>query len=135
MNRLTGSILSVKTHRGISLIKVKTIDNNEFAAVVVENLETSHFWQPNSPVEILFKETEVSIAVGEAPKVSIQNKFRCEVVALTVGEILCQIDLQLGGSVIRSIITQDGCAQLGLKKGDFVYALVKSNEVILSAND
>ena len=135
MNQLSGIVKDTKTHEGITWVKLETPDGYELTSVIIENSESFQLLQKNSSIGILFKETEVIIAKGDVSQISIQNKLSCEIVSIKSGEILCQIDLRLRQTTIVSIITQNACNQLNLKKGDRVYALIKSNEVSLSVND
>lgn len=135
MNQLKGVITDIRSHEGISSVKVKASDRFIFTSVIIDSPEIFLFLQKNNEVNILFKETEVIIAKGEVNNISIQNKIPCEIASIKAGEILCQVNLLSEKIKIISIITRNAFDQLDLKKGEKVIALVKSNEVSLSAHD
>jgi molybdopterin-binding protein len=45
--------------------------------------------------------------------------------------LLCQVKLSVSGQIITSIITADAAAEMRLKRGDVVAALMKSTEVMI----
>lgn len=135
MNILKGKISEIKTHEGISLVQINHVDQLVFTSVVIDTPDTADYMQKDRDVKILFKETEVCISKDTSPYISIQNKIPCIIKSLKLGVILCQVDLKYGETEIKSIITSNACSQLKLKAGDHVFALIKSNEISLSAND
>lgn len=173
MNTLAGEILEIITEEQISLVKVKA-GEWIFSSIVIDTPATSTWLQKGHPVKLLFKETEVIIARGPSLIISVQNKIPCTIKKITMGKILCQLDLHMakvtaatsaspatatsgptqataaaaasGATTatapaaapewqIRSIITRNACEQLNLQENDPVIALVKTNEVSLSAHD
>lgn len=135
MNQLKGKITEIKTHTGISLVKINTPEEFIFTSVIIESPEMVSYLQKGKEVSILFKETEVIIAKGDVINISIQNQIPCIIKSVTHGEILCQVNLLFKGTEIKSIITKNAYEQLHLQEGDKVFALIKSNEVSLSAHD
>ena len=152
MNTLTGEILEIVTEEQISLVKVK-VDEWIFSSIVIDTPATSSWLQKGHPIKVLFKETEVIIALGSSLAISVQNKIPCTIKKIMTGKILCQLDLRMEPATpalpatastarsgaaapeIRSIITRNACEQLNLRENDKVLALIKTNEVSLSAHD
>ncbi|MFV7234070.1 MULTISPECIES: TOBE domain-containing protein [Flavobacterium] len=134
MNTLNGTITTIQSHEGISLVKVKS-GNTIFTSIVLDSPETVSYLKTDYPVKILFKETEVIVAKDLNPNISIQNRVLCSIQSIKKGAILSQIDLLFGELIIKSIITTNACDQLELKEKDTVLALIKTNEVSLSPND
>lgn len=152
MNTLTGEILEIVTEEQISLVKVK-VDEWIFSSIVIDTPATSSWLQKGHPIKVLFKETEVIIALGSSLAISVQNKIPCTIKKIMMGKILCQLDLRMEAAIpappatastarsgaaapeIRSIITRNACEQLNLRENDKVLALIKTNEVSLSAHD
>jgi len=134
MNRLKGKITDVKNNLGITLVKVITLEDLVLTSVVIENTDVLQY-QKNKEITLLFKETEVIIAKENNLAISIQNKIPCIVTSIDIGEILCQINLLFNQTEIKAVITKNACEQLNIKPQDKVIALIKSNEISLSAHD
>ncbi|KIO54599.1 TOBE domain-containing protein [Flavobacterium hibernum] len=134
MNILTGTISKIQSHEGISLIKVRS-SNVIFSSIVLDTPETAHYLQVEREVRIIFKETEVIISKDLKANISIQNQLSCRIESIKKGVILSQINLMHEDQIIKSIITSNACEQLDLKENDSVMALIKTNEVSLSAHD
>ncbi|OXB02565.1 hypothetical protein B0A75_02780 [Flavobacterium oncorhynchi] len=134
MNILNGIISQIQSHEGISLVRVQS-NNVTFSTIVLDTPETSDYLKIENPVKIIFKETEVVISKDLNPNISTQNKLLCHIESIHKGVILCQINLINEQQVIKSIITRNACEQLDLKENDTVLALIKTNEVSLSAHD
>ena len=136
MNVLQGNITTITTEEEISLVKVDAAGNT-FTAIVIDTPEQSAYLKPGHPVRLLFKETEVIITTTSPLAISVQNRIPCLIRKVNTGKLLCELTLSLEGSdqEIRSIITRNACEQLSLQEGNKVTALIKTNEVSLSAHD
>jgi molybdopterin-binding protein len=134
MNTLNGNITAIKSHEGISLLKVES-NNTIFTSIVLDTPETASYLEKGQTIKIIFKETEVIISKDFKPNISIQNRLQCTIESIKKGVLLSQINLVFGESIIESIITTNACEQLQLEKNDTVLALIKTNEVSLSPND
>lgn len=134
MNVLIGNISQIQSHEGISLVKVRSSDI-VFSSIVLDTPETAHYLQVENSVKIIFKETEVIISKDLKSNISIQNQLSCRIESIKKGVILSEINLMHEDQIIKSIITSNACEQLDLKENDSVMALIKTNEVSLSAHD
>lgn len=134
MNIVNGIISEIQSHEGISLVKVKS-SNAVFSSIVLDTPETAGYLQISNPVKIIFKETEVIISKDLIPNISIQNQLPCRIESIKKGVILSQINLVYADQIIKSIITTNACIKLDLKENETVMALIKTNEVSLSAHD
>ena len=63
---------------------------------------------------------------------SARNHLKGIVDEVQMGDVLAYITVQVGDSVIESVITRRSAEELGLKKGDSVTAVVKATEVMIS---
>jgi molybdopterin-binding protein len=63
--------------------------------------------------------------------ISGRNKLRGTVREVRQEGLLVQVNIDVGGQAITSIITSDAMEALGLKKGVAVYALIKATEVMI----
>lgn len=65
-------------------------------------------------------------------EISARNKFKGTIEEITPGSVMAKIKINIGnGNVISSVITIESVADLKLKVGDVVYAIVKSTEVMI----
>jgi len=132
MNILPGNIIEITTENEISLVKIDA-GGLIFTSIVIDTPEGSDYLKIGHPVRLLFKETEVMIAVTSPLAISVQNRIECSIREITTGRLLCDLGLDIGDNRhIRSIITRNACEQLSLRPGDKVTALIKTNEVTLS---
>ena len=131
MNVLKGIITEIQSHEGISLVKLKS-NENIFTSII---LDVPDYLKENNTVKIIFKETEVIISKDLNPSISVQNQIFGRIEFIKKGVILSQITLSIGEDKIQSIITTNACEQLDLKENQNILALIKTNEVSLSAYD
>ncbi len=138
MNLLPGTIIGINTGEGISIVKVG-LEKMIFTSIVLDTPADSPYLVEGHPVSVQFKETEVIIAKGLPQAISVRNRIECTIKKIRSGQLLCELTLYFAGKetgteyTIRSIITRESCDQLELKENDEVIALVKTNEVSLSA--
>lgn len=130
MNQLKGIIQSVTSSSLMSIVDVK-ISEDIFSAIVLETPESAPYLKEGSPITILFKETEVSIAKNLSGHISLQNRIKSKISSIDKDTILSQVKLEYHGQVITSIISTRSAERLALKKGDDVEWLVKTNEISL----
>lgn len=63
--------------------------------------------------------------------ISGRNKLLGTVTEVVFDGLLAQVTINVGGQQITSIITQNACRELGLKKGVRAIALIKATEVMV----
>jgi molybdate transport system regulatory protein len=131
MNRLFGKVADCKTEGEISLVGID-VSGSRITSLVLESSDSAAYLAPGSPVTVLFKESEVALAVGPALRISIRNQLPCEVVSLTGSGILAHVVLAYGGSLLHSLISAQAARDLGLRPGAPVHALIKATEVGLA---
>lgn len=128
MNRLRAEITGIESGDHISLVALRA-HGDDFSCVVIETPETAPYLQIGREVEILFKETEVSIAKNFAGEISLRNRIPATIKAVDKGVVLARVVLDYKGQEIISIITTRSATRLNLQPGDRVTGLVKANEV------
>lgn len=131
MNMLRGEITEIITEDHLSLVKVKVHDTLLTSIMI----DIPPYVKKGNFIRLLFKETEVIIAREGALAISVQNRIHCSIEKVNRGNILCELTLSFGPGTIRSIITANACSQLQLGERDRVVALIKTNEISLSADD
>ncbi len=130
MNRLSGIISKIQ-HSGAILLADVDVDGQNFSAMLIESATRPEWLQEGNSIDLVFKETEVSLAKGLSGMISMRNRMKCTVTYVERGELLSKISLQFLKYAITSAITTRSVDSLDLKIGDEVEALVKANEVSL----
>lgn len=130
MNRLSGKISKIQ-HSGAILLVDVDVDGQNFSAMLIESATRPEWLQTGNNIELIFKETEVSLAKNLSGIISMRNRMKCTVKHVERGGLLSKISLQFLEYTITSAITTRSVDSLDLKVGDEVEALVKANEVSL----
>jgi molybdopterin-binding protein len=64
-------------------------------------------------------------------ELSARNQLRGTVKSVTLGSVMAEVVVDVGGQDITSAITRGSAERLGLAEGDQVVAIVKATEVLL----
>lgn len=132
MNSLKGHIKEVEVNGSLSLVTIALSDEIFFKAIIIETPETASYLSEGHLVKVLFKETEVVIGRDIKHLISLQNQIRGEIKRIERGLLLSNIIINTPAGDISSIITTNAVDQLSLKEKLTVYAMVKTNEIMLS---
>jgi molybdopterin-binding protein len=62
---------------------------------------------------------------------SARNQLPGTIEDIQIGDIMAHVVIKVGDNVVESVITRNSAEELGLKKGDYVKAVVKSTEVMI----
>ena len=130
MNKLTGKIIFIESSPHMSMVDID-VDGDIFSSIVLETPASADYLKKGNSVDLLFKETEVSIGKNLSGLISLRNRFKATVIRIERSEILAKIFLKYKDQEIVSIITSRSVQKLGLIDGDAVEWLVKTNEVSL----
>jgi molybdate transport system regulatory protein len=130
MNKLSGTITKIQQSGAILLVDVE-VDGHGFSAMLIESASQPDWLQVGNTIELVFKETEVSLAKNLSGMISMRNRMKCSVQAIERGELLSKIGLKFQEYIVTSAITTRSVDSLKLAIGDEVEALVKANEVSL----
>jgi molybdopterin-binding protein len=132
MNSLKGHIKEVQVNGSLSLVTIALSDEIFFKAIIIETPETASYLSEGHLVKVLFKETEVVIGRDIKHLISLQNQIRGKIKRIERGLLLSNIIITTSAGDISSIITTNAADQLNLKEELTVYAMVKTNEIMLS---
>ena len=130
MNKLDGIITQIQKSGAILLVDV-SVNGQGFSALLIESAEPPDWLEIGKAVDVVFKETELSLAKGFTGKISMRNRLPCRVLQIERGELLCIVKLQYHHYSIASAITTRAVDSLQIAVGDELDALVKSNEISL----
>ena len=131
MNRLFGTVSDLECEGEFSLVGID-VDGTRLTSIVLETAASATYLAPGNPITVLFKESEVSLAVGPEPRVSIRNRLPCEVISVTEGGILAHVVVAFAGSRMHAVISARAARELELGPGIPVYALIKATDVALA---
>ena len=65
-------------------------------------------------------------------KISARNSIPGKVVEIKVGATTAHVMVDVGGTVMTASIPNEAVADLGLKVGDSVHAIIKSSDVMIA---
>jgi len=68
-------------------------------------------------------------------KLSARNRLPGRITGIKKGEIIAQVEMQVGDSRVVAVITTASADELGLKVGDEAIALIKSTSVMIMTTD
>ena len=131
MNSLKGEIEHIDISGNLSLVGIK-VGDCQFKSIVVETPETVDYLRIGGEVDVLFKETEVIIGIGDNMQISLRNKMISTITSIEKGKLLAKLVLQTNAGEVISIITSNAVENLNLKEGLQVMAMVKTNEILLA---
>lgn len=133
MNILTGIITQIQQSGAILLVDVD-VDEENFSALLIESATRPDWLQKSNVIDLVFKETEVSLAKNLSGLISLRNRMQCKVIQVDRGELLSKITMQFQKHTITSAITTRSVDSLQIEVGDSIEAMVKSNEISLMKN-
>lgn len=131
MNVFKGKIIEVKVNGELSLVSIQ-VGEFKFSSIVLDTPETCSYLHPDHPVKVIFKETEVIVATGEIQPISLQNRINGTIFTIESDNLLSKVVIGSSIGNVTSIITTNAVNQLGLKVGNRVTALIKTNELMLA---
>ncbi len=130
MNKLPGTISKILQSGAILLVDID-VEGHLFSALMIESTVQPDWLKTGNAIELVFKETEVSLAKNLSGLISTRNRMNCTITKIERGELLSKIDLKFQEFQVSSAITTRSVDSLNLIVGDKVEALVKANEVSL----
>ncbi len=132
MNKLQGRITAIESNDHVSLVDV-VVNGDMFTATLLETPAEAAYLCVGNPVQVWFKETEVSLAKDLEGMISLRNRFHAIVKEVRCGKILGEVVLDYQGVEICSIITTRSIQRMAIRVGEKLEALVKANEMTLLA--
>ena len=64
-------------------------------------------------------------------EISARNQLHGKVTKITLGAVMAEVQLDVGGHSVVSAVTRSSVERLGLKVGDDAVAIVKATEVMI----
>lgn len=129
MNSVLAEIKSVTSSGKVHLAQLGA-HGLIFSVILLESPLASS--QPGEAVQLLFKETEVSVGLSAHMDISLRNRIPGTISLLEKGSILCRISLTSVVGEIEAIITRASADGLQLTEGMQAVAYIKSNDIMLA---
>ncbi|MFI5251937.1 MAG: molybdopterin-binding protein [Bacteroidota bacterium] len=130
MNKFSGTIRGIETSGTISAVKLD-VGGDMFTCVLIETPQTATYLQVGKNAALLFKETEVLIGKNLSGMLTAANRMTAVITSIEQGKVLTQVTLKYKEYIVYSIITTQEALDTGIRIGDEVTAIVKSNEISL----
>ena len=130
MNAIKGEIIQITSSGNISLVEAQ-VEDITMAAIVIGNPENTGYMKIGKKIDLLFKESEVSIARDFTGEISMRNQLKGSIMKMEKGNVFSKITFDFKSHPIVSLITTGSANRLNLKVGDRITGLIKANEVIL----
>jgi molybdate transport system regulatory protein len=133
-NRFDATVVSVTAGPAMTAVRARLTSGPEITAAITSDAASDLNLAAGSPVQVLIKSTEVSVAADPVGRVSIRNRLSGTVESVDQGTAMTVVKIDLiDGGVLTSAITSESAADLGLAAGMPVTALVKSTDVSIAA--
>lgn len=132
MNKLQAHIAEIEVNGSLSLVTVRVSDTCLLRTIIVETPQSAGYLKIDHPIFVMFKETEVVIAIGNADGISMQNQIKGRITKLETGQLITKLFIATDVGTIISIISTHSVNQLALKVESEVTAMIKLNEIMLS---
>ncbi len=68
----------------------------------------------------------------DVPHTSARNKLPGVITAIKKGEVMCQVDMQVGDNHVVAVITSEAADDMGLRVGMEAIAMFKSTSVMIA---
>jgi molybdopterin-binding protein len=65
-------------------------------------------------------------------KISARNNIPGKIVEIKLGATTAHVRIDIGGAIVTASITNEAVAELDLKVGDSVFALIKASDVMVA---
>ena len=128
---IKAKIVQISSKDGVSFFELECLNLGVNLYMLALN-EASKFAQ-NDEVSLNFKSSDVVLSKLRLETSSLENELKCEVTAVTRGEILSTISLKCEQLCFEAIISNHALKGLNLEANDEVFACIKSTSIHISA--
>jgi molybdate transport system regulatory protein len=129
-NTLYGTVDSVHTG-AVNSELILSLGSEKLVATItkgsVKNLDITL----GSSAYALIKSSSIILAKTKPLRISARNVLPATVSEVIKGAVNSEIKMTIGNTTLTSIITNESCEELMMKKGDEVYAIFKASSVII----
>ncbi|MDH5610213.1 MAG: TOBE domain-containing protein [Cyclobacteriaceae bacterium] len=132
MNQLEGTIDRIDSKGNLSVVDIQ-VGGSILTTIVIETPETVSYLRKDLSINVLFKETEVMLAIEKPGRWSVTNQLACTVEKIENGELLSKISLSYEGHPLQCLLLTRVVRDMGLMSGQAVWAMVETTEIMLQA--
>jgi molybdate transport system regulatory protein len=135
-NQIVGKVSEIKNGPVNSEVVVLTPHGNTLVAVITHGALTALGLSVGSEAVCIFKAQSVLLAKVElASGISARNKLKGTILEIKDGAVNCEVIIATPeGLEVTAIVTEDAKKELGLTKGDLVYAIIKASSILVGVN-
>lgn len=132
-NQLTGAVSDIAAAgEAVAAVKVRLSGGQTVTSVITSEAVGDLDLSIGSPVRVLAKSTEVSLATGGVEGLSIRNRLPGKITDITTGGAMADVKVGVDDGEVTAAVTREAVAELDLAPGASVVALIKSTEVSLA---
>lgn len=132
MNDIQGTITSIEVSGSLSLVTVRVNGNISLKAIIIETPDTAPYLFLGNEINVIFKETEVMIALKSDIAISLQNRIEGTIDGIEKGKLISKVIINTTAGKVVSLISTNAINQLNLRARLPVTAMIKLNEMMLS---
>lgn len=125
MSKILASIKNIKSVDNLNIVTFDFFGNT----LKMMSLELGNKIQVGSKVLLGVKPTSIAIAKEFSGEISFSNRLQGKIVNIDKGELLCNLKIEIAGSIFESIITKDSAHSMDLKLNDEVTIFIKASEL------
>ena len=132
-NCFHATVESMAAGPAMTTVHARITSGQLFTAAITSEAATDLQLTPGSPILILIKSTEISVARGSVGQLSIRNLLPGVVVGVDHGEVMSTIKIEIAAEhVLTAAITKESAQELDLEVGVPVTALIKATDVAVA---
>jgi molybdopterin-binding protein len=132
MNRIRGIIHAVQSDGHLTFVDV-IAGGDLFTSLVIDTADER--LRKGNAVNLLFKESDTSLALFERVPISCCNRWAGPVVAMVPGNVVTRVTIDYHGIPVSSIVLTKAVQSLAIHVGLMVLCFVKSSSLIIDYGD
>jgi molybdate transport system regulatory protein len=129
-NIFDGKIVAIKKGVTTSHVLIDVKGQILTASITEESVEGLHL-AVGQAVKAVIKSSDVFVAVGPL-KISARNSLDGKITEIRKGVTTSHVLIDVKGQTVTASITEESVADLGLKVGEDVKAVIKSSDVLVA---
>lgn len=130
-NIFDGKIVEIKKGATTAHVMID-VKGQIVTAAITDELVDDLGLKVGEAVKAVIKSSDVLVAVGPELKISARNIFDGKIVEIKKGVTTSHVVIDVKGQSVTASITEESVADLGLKVGEAVKAVIKSSDVLVA---
>jgi len=125
MSKILATITKIENVDSLNIVSFDFFGNT----LKMMSLELGNEVQVGTKVLLGVKPTSIAIATSFSGEISFSNKLQGKIVNIDMGELLCNIKVEIAASIFESIITKKSAVKMDLKVDNEVTIFIKASEL------